>query len=160
MTFLHHALSVARTAEGVPTNARICRCQGAELPMCGNSNAAQLSVEDVAMATPSAPDLNRLFDATLAFGANWRRPVGDLAAEHSPDQPQDVRDALAGAVEECRSAIEAHLEATHICLSGRWTRSEKLRADAWIADQYSWMARKNRRRAISQGQYYAWHDHG
>jgi hypothetical protein len=128
--------------------------------MCENSNTAQLSVENVPMATASAPDLNRLFGAALAFGANWRRPVGDLAAEHFPDEPQEVRDALAVAVEECRSAIEAHIEATHLRLSGRWTRSEKRQADAWVADQYSWVTRKNRRRAISQGQYYAWHDHG
>jgi len=111
-------------------------------------------------AALSAPDLNRLFDAALAFGANWRRPVGDLAAEHFPDRPQDDRDALALAVEDCRSAIEAHIEATHIRLAGRWTRAEKRQADAWIANQYSWMTRKNRRRAISQGQYYAWHDNG
>jgi len=128
--------------------------------MSGNVNAARLTVQDVLMAALSAPDLNRLFDAALAFGANWRRPVGDLAAAHFPDQPQDVRDALTTAVEECRSAIEAHIEATHIRGAGRWTRAEKQQADAWIADQYSWMTRKNRRRAISQGQYYAWHDNG
>jgi hypothetical protein len=111
-------------------------------------------------AALSAPDLNRLFNAALAFGANWRRPVRDLAAEHFPDRSQLDRDALTSAVEDCRSAIEAHIEAEHIRLAGRWTRAEKLQADAWIAGEYSWMTRKNRRRAISQGQYYAWHDHG
>ena len=128
--------------------------------MSGNINTDRLTVQDVLMAALSAPDLNRLFDAALAFGANWRRPVGDLAAEHFPDQPQDVRDALTTAVEDCRSAIEAHIEATHIRVAGRWTRTEKQQADAWIADQYPWMTRKNRRRAIRQGQYYAWHDNG
>ncbi|WP_310526610.1 hypothetical protein, partial [Nocardioides sp.] len=71
-------------------------------------------------AALSAPDLNRLFDAALAFGANWRRPVGDLAGEHFPDRSQDDRDALTTVVEDCRSAIEAHIEATHIRLAGRW----------------------------------------
>lgn len=112
------------------------------------------------MAALSVRDLNELFDAALAFGANWRRPVDDLAAERLPDQPQDVRDALKVAVEESRSAIEAHIEEAHIRVEGRWTRSEKRRAHAWIADHYPWMTRKNRHRAISQGQYYAWHDHG
>jgi hypothetical protein len=112
------------------------------------------------MATASDPDLNRLFEAALAFGVNWRRPVEELAAEHFPNERQEVRDALATAVGECRLAIENHIEATHVRLSGRWTRSEKRQADAWITAQYPWMTRKNRQRALSQGQYYAWHDHG
>jgi hypothetical protein len=112
------------------------------------------------MSALSTRDLNRLFDAALASGAKWRWPVGELATEHFPDQPEDVRQALTTAVEDCRSAIEAHIEATHIRLAGRWTRAEKKQADAWIADQYSWMTRRNRRHAIKQGQYYAWHDHG
>jgi hypothetical protein len=85
--------------------------------------------------------------------ATWRPGI-------FPDLPQDHRGALTIAVEDCRSAIESHIEATHIRLAGRWTRAEEQQADAWIADQYSWMTRKNRRRAISQGQYYAWHDNG
>jgi len=130
------------------------------MPTTVNVNAHRLPVQDGLMPALSAPDLNRLFDAALAFGANWRRPVVDLVAELFPDRPQDVRDALTTAVEDCRSTVEAHIEAAHIRLAGRWTRAEKRQADAWIADQYPWMTRKNRRRAISQGQYYAWHDNG
>jgi len=111
-------------------------------------------------AALSASDLNQLFNATLAFGSDWRRPVGDLASAHFPDRSQGDRDALTTSVEHCRSAIEARIETTHIRLAGRWTRAEKQQADAWIADNYPWMTRKNRRRAISQGQYYAWHDNG
>jgi hypothetical protein len=50
-----------------------------------------------------------------------------------------------------RSAIVAHMEATHTRVAGRWTRSEKQQADAWITEQYSWMNRKNRHRATSTG---------
>ena len=112
------------------------------------------------MAALSAPDLNQLFDAALAFGSDWRRPVEDLTAARFPDRPQDEIDALTNAVEDCRSAIEAHVEATHVRLAGRWTRADKQQANSWIADRYPWMTRKNRRRAISQGRYYAWHDNG
>ena len=108
----------------------------------------------------SAPDLNRLFGAALAFGSDWRRPVDDLAAAHFPDRSQDDRTALVAVVEECRSAIETRIESTHLRLAGRWTRADKVRADAWIRDEYPWMTPRNRRRAISQGQYYAWHDNG
>jgi hypothetical protein len=118
-------------------------------------------MQDVLMAAAlSALDLNRLFNAALAFGSDWRRPVGDLAAEHFPDRSPDDRDALTTTVEDCRSAIEARIEATHVSLAGRWTRAEKQQTDAWIADEYPWMTRKNRRRAIGQGQYYASHDNG
>ena len=112
------------------------------------------------MADASDSDLNRLFAAALEFGSNWRRPVGDLAAEHFPDRPQDDRYALIAIVESCRLAIEAHVEAAHIRVAGHWTRGERRQADAWIADRYPWMEKRNRRRALGQGQYYAHHDHG
>jgi hypothetical protein len=112
------------------------------------------------MAAVSEPDLNRLFAAALEFGSDWRRPVDALAAEQFPGQPQDDRDALAVLVEECRSAIEAQIEATHVRVAGDWTRVEEQQTDAWIAARFPWMTQKNRRRALSQGQYYAWHDRG
>jgi hypothetical protein len=108
----------------------------------------------------SKVDLNRLFDAALAFGADWRRPVSDLAAENFPDLPQADRDALAAAVEDTRRTIEGHIEEAHIRLGDQWPRREEKQAEDWIADRFPWMSRKNRRRARSQGQYYAWHDHG
>ena len=113
------------------------------------------------MAPSSEPELlNRLFDAALAFGPNWRRPVGDLAAELFPDQPQDDRDALVTAVEHARSTIEAQIEQIHIRIAGNWSSGEEQQAEAWIAKSFPWMTQKNCRRARSQGQYYAWHDHG
>lgn len=112
------------------------------------------------MTAPSARDLNRLVDAALAFGANWRRPVPDLAGEHLPDLPREDLDALVSAVEGSRSAIEAHVAATHLRLAGRWSNDEERAADVWIAERFPWLTRENRRRALSQSQYYAWHDHG
>ncbi|HET7659879.1 MAG TPA: hypothetical protein VFK66_05765 [Oryzihumus sp.] len=111
-------------------------------------------------AAPSDPDLNSLFAAALEFGPSWRRPVGDLAAELFPNRRQDDRDVLAAAVDECRSAIEADIAATHMRLAGQWARRDEQQTDQWIANRYPWMTKKNRRRALSQGQYYAWHDHG
>jgi hypothetical protein len=108
----------------------------------------------------SDADLNRLFNAALAFGGDWRRPVSDLAAENFPDLAQADRDALAAIVEDTRRTIESHVEEAHVRLGGRWPRREEKQAKAWIADRYPWMTPKNRRRALSQGQYYAWHDHG
>jgi hypothetical protein len=116
--------------------------------------------QDLVVAAASETDLNKLFGAALEFGSNWRRPVGELAAEHLPDQPRDDREAFAALVEDCESAIEAHVEAMHLRVGGAWTRAEEQRADAWIAAHFPWMTQANRRRALSQGQYYAWHDRG
>ncbi|MFC6006974.1 hypothetical protein [Angustibacter luteus] len=123
-------------------------------------NADVAHRQDVRMAAPHDADLNRLFEAALEFGSNWRRPVAELAAELFPSQPQDGRDALVAAVELARSTIEAHIEEVHIRLGGQWPSGEEQQAEAWIADRYPWMTKKSRRRARSQGQYYAWHDHG
>jgi hypothetical protein len=112
------------------------------------------------VAAFSDVDLNRLFDAALAFGPDWRRPVSDLAAENFPDLTQADREALAVVVEDTRRAIEGHIEEEQVRLGGPWPRREEEQTEAWIADRYPWMTRKNRRRARSQGQYYAWHDHG
>ena len=112
------------------------------------------------MAAALEPDLNRLFAAALEFGSDWRRPVRELVAELLPGWSRDDREALAALVDECRSAIEAHVEATHVRVGGDWTRVEEQQTDAWIAARFPWMTQKNRRRALSQGQYYAWHDHG
>lgn len=108
----------------------------------------------------SEVDLNRLLDAALEFGSNWRRPLGDLAAESFPDQPEVAQHALATAVENARSAIETHIGEIHIRVAGNWTRAEERQADAWIANRFPWMTPESRRRARSQGQYYAWHDRG
>lgn len=112
------------------------------------------------MAALSEKDLNELFTAALEFGVNWRRPVSDLAADHFPDYSDEQVDLLVAAVEEARSSIEAYVVSTHISLAGQWTRAETMRTDAWAKARFSWISPENRRRALSQGRYYAWHDHG
>ena len=81
-------------------------------------------------------DLNLLYAAALAFGADWRRPVDQLAAEHLPNEPLPYREALSKAVVDSRSAVEAHIEHTHQRISGNWTKAETTLADAWIAERF------------------------
>ena len=109
------------------------------------------------MTDPRRPDLNALYDASVAFGANWRRPVRDLADERLPSVSSEERAVLAVVIEECRAAIEARIGEVHAANRGRWPRSDVRAVDSWIHDRYPWMSPRNRRRAISQGQYYAWH---
>ena len=109
------------------------------------------------MDSLSRDDLNALYSAALAFGADWRRPLAELADERLPDASREERAALAAAVDECRSTIEKHIAMVHSANQGRWPRSDVRDVGAWIRERYPWMSPRNRRRAISQGQYYAWH---
>jgi hypothetical protein len=109
------------------------------------------------MGALSEADLNELYDAALEFGANWRRPMRELAAERLVDRPQDYRDGIAAAVDECRTLIEGHIDSIHQQLQGQWTRAARDEVDAWLTQQFPWMTNRNRRHAINQGQYYAWH---
>ena len=112
------------------------------------------------MPVPSKQDLNRLYAASLDFGGNWRRPIPELALERFPHQPEEYRHVLALAVEDCRNAVESHIEQRHLMIGGNWTRAEVRDVDSWLSARYPWMTRKNRRHALRQGQYYAWHDRG
>ncbi len=54
-------------------------------------------------------DLNALYSASLEFGANWRRPLDQLAAERLPHRPEPELAELVGAISSCRGAIEDHI---------------------------------------------------
>lgn len=105
----------------------------------------------------SPGDQNDLYHAALAFGSDWRRPLTDLADEKLPDVAREDRAALAASVDECRSAIEEHIATVHAAHHGRWRQSDVEELRAWIRERYPWMSPRNTERAISQGQYYAWH---
>jgi 8-oxo-dGTP pyrophosphatase MutT (NUDIX family) len=110
--------------------------------------------------TTRRSDLNRLYSASLEFGSNWRRPVGELAVTVLAHLPAEERAALVDMVERCRTEIEEEIERMHLEVQGTWSRPTYRLVEEWIALRYPWMTAANRRRAIRQGQYYAWHDNG
>jgi len=112
------------------------------------------------MATPSNADLNRLYAASLEFGANWRRPVLELAALHLGHLSGDEQAAISSRVSQCRQEIEARIEATHVTVNGSWNAELDDALEQWICERFPWMNPDNRRHAISQGRYYAWREHG
>jgi hypothetical protein len=99
----------------------------------------------------SESDLNLLYAAALEFGANWRRPLVELAAERLPERPREYRDSIATLVGNCRKEIQVSIEEMHRINNGEWAEDAVGEADAWIADRYPWMTEQNRRHAISQG---------
>jgi hypothetical protein len=114
----------------------------------------------VDVAAPSNEDLNRLYAASLEFGANWRRPVPELAALHLTHLAEREQRAISSTVSQSRQEVEARIEATHVTINGSWTAQHVDDLEQWISERFPWMNADNRRHAISQGRYYAWHDHG
>jgi hypothetical protein len=90
-------------------------------------------------------DLNLLYAAALEFGANWRRPLVELAAERLPERPREYRDSIATLVGNCRKLIEVRIEEMHRINYGEWAEDAVGEAAAWIADRYSWITELNRR---------------
>jgi len=100
---------------------------------------------------------NALFDAALEFGANWRRDIGELAAERLPDVALAERSALAEEIKQTRAAIEHWIESRWDSVRGEWSRGDAEAAEDFIVTTYPWMSAENVSHAVSQGTYYAWH---
>ncbi len=109
------------------------------------------------MSEPTDDDLNTLFDAALAFGPDWRRPLAELARERLPLRSAEYHAGIVPVVESCRSNIEEFIDAEYHRHGGDWSRAASKDAESWIVERYGWMTEKNRQHAINQGVYYAWH---
>lgn len=103
-------------------------------------------------------DINTLYSASLEFGAQWCRPLDELAAERLPHRSGPELADMVMEVSECRRAIEDHILNAYLANEREWRRVHAEAADRWIRSTYPWMSRRNRRHAISQGLYYAWHE--
>jgi hypothetical protein len=102
-------------------------------------------------------DLNVLYDASLEFGENWRRPISELAAERVPHLDPEDRASLVGLVETCRREVEAHIEEVYGVHGDSWPSDVEPAVRAWILQRFPWMSEANLSHAISQGVSYAWH---
>ena len=109
------------------------------------------------MGTPTSADLNRLYDASLEFGPNWRRPIPELAAERLTHLSLDEQAEISALVGECRGAVEDQVAKVHHEVGGDWTTALVDEVEEWITARFPWVDADNRSHAISQGQYYAWH---
>jgi hypothetical protein len=100
---------------------------------------------------------NILFEASLEFGANWRRNIAELAAERLPRLSDVRRAALAREIEATRTAIEYWVLDRWETVGGAWSSADAEAAREFIATTYPWMDSDNSSRALNQATYYAWH---
>jgi len=106
---------------------------------------------------PTADDLNVLYDASLEFGENWRRPIAELAVQRLPHIGPDDRAVLVDAVERCRRDVESRVEEQYNRYGDSWPSDAEPEVRQWVTERYPWMSEQNLSHAIAQGVYYAWH---
>ena len=99
--------------------------------------------------------MNILYDAALEFGANWRRPLVELANERLPNLNQSDCEELCFLVERAREGIEKYIENHYEFEKGLTVPEEEV--ILWIKQNYPWLSDKNISHGMSQGLYYAWH---
>ena len=104
-----------------------------------------------------ARDRNLLFEAALEFGPDWRRPVGELAAERLPHLESDEIRSLSEEISTARTAIESWIANRCLDVGLNWSPSDHEDAKRYISANYPWMTSPNVTRAVSQGMYYVWH---
>ncbi|CAB4704174.1 MAG: hypothetical protein F2667_05795 [Actinobacteria bacterium] len=106
---------------------------------------------------PPRDSRNILFAASLEFGKNWMRPISDLAAERIGNEPSEVQETLSAEIESTRAGINEWIQQRWDSVNGKWRTPDTAAASSWVVASYPWMDKRNIKRAISQGCYYAHH---
>ena len=100
-------------------------------------------------------DLNIIYDASLEFGENWRRPITELTRERLPNIDESLLLEMSNYIEEVREDIEQLVYDNYADIIAKKI-SEKEVKDK-ILGSYPWMNNENVNHGFSQGMYYAWH---
>lgn len=92
-----------------------------------------------------------VYDAALAFGGDWRRPVTELAAERLPGRSREFYESIAEVVASGRAEVESHVANEHRRTHGDWRRRDEASVDEWLPEPFPWMSRGDRKRGLRQG---------
>ena len=104
------------------------------------------------------PDvLNRVYELSLEFGTNWRRPVITIVQEVSPDLSLEQQQQISAYVEETRSRVETFVSERYVDdQPGKISELQRQCAE-WIEAEFPWMREETILHTISQAIYFAWH---
>ena len=100
--------------------------------------------------------LNDLYNASLQFGENWRKPIIELAEELYPNMPPIEQKELACYIKDTRDNIEKYIYDGYYNTYKDDTEMLRKKTSLYIENEYPWMNSYNVEHAISQGIYYAW----
>ncbi len=104
------------------------------------------------------PDvLNSVYELSLEFGNNWRRPVLAIVQEVSPYLSIEEQKRISAYIEETRSRVETYISERYVSdQPGRISELQR-QCTEWIEAEFPWMRAETILHAISQAIYYAWH---
>ena len=104
------------------------------------------------------PDvLNRVYELSLEFGKNWRRPILDIVQEILPNRSIEEQTEISTYIEGARSKIETYFYERYVSDQSDLISALQRQGEEWIKTEFPWMRAETILHAISQALYYAWH---
>ena len=100
--------------------------------------------------------LNRIYELSLEFGINWRRPVLTIVQEVSPNLSFEEQKQISTYIEKTRSRIEAYFFERYVSDQSEMISALQRIGEEWIKVEFPWMNPETILHAISQAIYYAW----
>lgn len=100
--------------------------------------------------------LNRIYELSLEFGKNWRKPVLTIVQEVSPNLSFEEQKQISTYIEEARSRIETYFYERYVSDQAEMISALQRQGEAWIKVKFPWMNPETILHAISQATYYAW----
>ena len=100
------------------------------------------------------PDvLNRIYELSLEFGTNWRRPVITIVQEVSPNLSIEEQKRISAYIEETRGRVETDVSERYVDdQPGKILELQRQCAE-WIEAEFPWMHAETILHAISQAIY-------
>jgi len=101
--------------------------------------------------------LNRIYELSLEFGKNFRRPVLTIVQEVSPNLSLEEQKQISSYIEKTRSRIETYFYERYVSDQPDMISALQRLGEEWIEVEFPWMNPETILHAISQATYYAWH---
>ena len=109
------------------------------------------------MASYNPDVLNRVYELSLEFGKNWRRPVLTIVQEVSPNLSIEEQQRISTYIEETRSKVETYINERYMSDQPEMISELQRQSEKWMRAEFPWMRAETILHAISQAIYYAWH---
>ena len=100
--------------------------------------------------------LNKIYELSLEFGKNWRRPVLTIVQEVSPNLSIEEQQRISVYIEETRNRVETYISKRYVGDQPEKISALQRQGKKWIKAKFPWMQDETILHAISQAIYYAW----